>query len=385
MALSPYEKRSFYRFMAIYLAAGFLVVAAFSMLFYRLDSRSIEERIFSALRLKAMKISASAVDAQMRGTRFEIPKDVGCEYQLIGRGGKIVGGCIKERADIARNSYVQNGCAWVVDRSARGHMGIEAVAVRDCSLRREIVRCGRDVATMAVTAYGFLVFVGWYLGRLFLRPMREKLEAMERFIKDSTHELNTPVTTMLLALRKIEQKEYRKDYLNALQMSGRLIARVYEDLTFLLLQPGSAPDENIREVDLAKKVHESVDFFSILSRRKNLSVTMHLEPCRVTADPHHIELLVKNLIDNAIKYTPSGGSVSVILERCTLEITDSGCGIPKEKLQTIFERFHRENSVEGGFGIGLSIVDSIAKIYGYAVEVNSRPGEGSTFRVRFRG
>ncbi|WP_457595084.1 sensor histidine kinase [Hydrogenimonas sp.] len=383
MALSPYEKRSLLRFMAIYLGAVLLVVLAFSALFYKIDSESIRERIFSQLRMTAMQIAASAVDAQMRGKRFTIPPEVGCDYLLLGPQGRRIDGCIAERVDLTREAYTENGCAYYVDRSARGHLGIDYIVVRDCSLRERIAACAKNVILSALAAFGFLVLVGWYLGRLFLRPMREKIESMDRFIHDSTHELNTPVTTMLLALQKIEKNECRPSHLRALQMSGRLIARVYEDLTFLLLRERQSEEARGERVDIAAKVRESLDFFSILAEQKRLKVASDLAPCFVEADPHHIALLVKNLLDNAIKYTRPGGEVHLSLEGCRLVVRDTGVGIEKEKLERIFDRFERANSVEGGLGIGLDIVATICRIYGFSLDVRSREGEGSEFTIDF--
>jgi len=384
MALSSYEKRSLFRFMAIYLGTSFIIVTAFSILFYRMNSESVKERIFSQLRMEAMKISAVAIDAQMRGIPFKIPQSVGCDYQLLNRDGKIIGGCIKDSVKSQEHEFIKDGCAYYIDKSVRGHMGIDAIVVRDCSLQQQIDQFGRDIVMMAVLAYTFLIVVGWYLGRLFLQPMREKIEAMDRFIKDSTHELNTPVTTMLLALQKIEQKECKPAYLKALQMSGRLIARAYEDLTFLTLAHEADQSSHIVTLDVADIVKESLDFFSILSEQKRLSITTDLTPCPIQADAGHIGLLIKNLIDNAIKYTRPGGRIDVVLKECTLHIHDTGVGIPKDKLTAIFRRFHRENRVEGGFGIGLDIVSNVARMYGYRIEVTSKEGEGSTFRVIFK-
>ena len=383
MALSPYERRSLFRFLAIYLGAGLLVVAGFSWLVYRIDSESIRDRVLSNLRMTAMTIAASAVDAQMRGTPFKIPESIGCDYLLVGSDGKPKQGCIAEAVDLNKEFMIRDGCAYYVDRSVRGHLGIEAVVVRDCTYGAQIAACGRRVVLTALVVYGFLVLVGWYLGRLFLKPMREKIEAMDRFVKDSTHELNTPVTTMLLALQKIRPDDCKPAYLRALKMSGRLISRIYEDLSFLLLRDPSVTKEHAQPVDLVKKVQESVDFFSILSDLKRIAVSVEAEPCIVEADPHHIDLLMKNLIDNAIKYTRPEGHIEIVLKDCELRVKDSGVGIPAEKLQSIFERFERADEVEGGFGIGLDIVRTICRIYGFKVRVRSEEGEGSEFRVDF--
>ena len=383
MALSPYEKRSLFRFMAIYLGAVLLVLSIFSILFYKIDSESIKERIYSNLRMTAMQISASAVDAQMQGKEFKIPSSIGCDYLLLVKDGKVLQGCITEKIDLSKEGYVQNGCAYYVDRSARGHLGIEYIVVRDCSLKGEIALSLKRVLMAAAAAFGFLVLVGWYLGRLFLKPMREKIDSMDRFIHDSTHELNTPVTTMLLALQKIEKGECKPTYLRALQMSGRLISRVYEDLAFLLTKERQSDESRPVSVDVSQISKESLEFFSILAEQKGIKMISDLKPCTIEADPHHIELLVKNLIDNAIKYTRPKGEVRVALESCRLVVADTGVGIERAKLKSIFERFERANDIEGGLGIGLDIVATICKIYGFNIDVESKEGAGSTFAVDF--
>lgn len=383
MALNPYEKRSFYRFIVVYLGAGLLVVAAMSFLFYRIDTESIRDRTFADLRMFATQIATSAVDAQMRGTPFKVPDTIGCDYLLLDGRNRPIEGCLTERMDLTRDFYIENGCAYYVDRSAHGHLNIAYIIVRDCRYGEKIAACAERVAMMGLLAYGFIMLVGWYLGRLFLEPMRAKMEAMDRFIKDSTHELNTPVTTMLLALQKIEGKECKPAHLEALQMSGRLIARIYEDLSFMLLRGNELDKAHLKPVDVSSVVKESVLFFSILSERKGIDVTVRTHSCIVEADPHHINLLVKNLLDNAIKYTRRGGRISITLENCVLGVEDTGIGIAEEKLTAIFGRFHRESDVEGGFGIGLSIVDKICNMYGYGLRVTSEEGKGTLFNVDF--
>ena len=383
MDLSPYEKRSLYRFMAVYLGAGLVVVVLFSILFYRIDTESIKDATFAHLRMEAMRIASSAIDAQMKGTPFKVPDEVGCDYLLIDRQGRRIGGCIVQVPAMPTDERIVDGCAWYRYAGAHGHMGIATILLKDCSYGERIRACGWRVAWMAMASYGFLILVGWYLGRLFLRPMREKIEAMDRFVKDATHELNTPVTTILLALQKLENEVGHSPYFKALRMSGRLVSRIYEDLSFLLMN-GLEKDREEREpVDIARSVENALDFFAILAERKHITIVRRLQSCVIDADPHHIDLLVKNLIDNAIKYTPYGGVVTITSAGCRLVVEDSGEGMSAEQLERIFERFHRASESEGGFGIGLSIVKRIGDIYGFSVSVSSKKGEGSRFEVRF--
>jgi len=166
-------------------------------------------------------------------------------------------------------------------------------------------------------------------------------------------------------------------------MSVRLIGRIYEDLSFLMLKHEIRDNSQIKSIDIAEKIKDSIDFFSILSENKKLKIDCNIEQCIIKADPHHIELLIKNIIDNAIKYTHPGGKIEITLKDCTLTISDTGVGISEEKLSIIFDCFHRENSVEGGFGIGLDIVKTICKMYGYSIDVHSNLGKGSSFIVNF--
>ena len=115
-------------------------------------------------------------------------------------------------------------------------------------------------------------------------------------------------------------------------------------------------------------------------------------PARVTVegDRARLKQVVVNLLDNAIKYTPSGGRVRLAVRReagfAVLEVSDNGIGIPAEALPHVFQRFFRVDSSrsrdQGGAGLGLSIVKSICGVHGAEVEVSSSPGQGSTFRIR---
>ena len=126
------------------------------------------------------------------------------------------------------------------------------------------------------------------------------------------------------------------------------------------------------------------------SRRIELLVESEEPQLEVTADPEGLRVILNNLVDNAIKYTPEGGRVvlrwrSLQDGRARLEVSDSGIGIPKEQLPRVFERFHRVDKARsremGGTGLGLSIVKHLAQAFGGSVAVESSVDVGSTFSV----
>jgi len=141
--------------MVIYLGAGLVVVVAFSILFYKIESESIKDNTFAKICMFAMKISASAIDAQMNGTKFEIPKIKEYEYLLLKQDGKVIEGSIDDSINLNQEEYIKGGCAYYVDKSVRGHMGIDMIIVRDCSFYKKIAKSKEVVTVVAVVAYGF--------------------------------------------------------------------------------------------------------------------------------------------------------------------------------------------------------------------------------------
>ena len=144
-------------------------------------------------------------------------------------------------------------------------------------------------------------------------------------------------------------------------------------------------------LDFAELARTTADQMKLLAEEKRISLTSDgSEPVEVEADPSRLKQVVVNLLDNAIKYTPEGGSVSISVTRrddhAILEVADSGLGISADDLPHVFERFYRADKARsrqmGGTGLGLSIVRSICQAHGGRVTVNSAEGRGSLFRVQ---
>ena len=176
---------------------------------------------------------------------------------------------------------------------------------------------------------------------------------------------------------------------SALEETQRLANIVESLLTISRLEAGEARVQPMR-LDFAELARTTADQMKLLAEEKRISLASDgSEPVEVEADPSRLKQVVVNLLDNAIKYTPEGGNVSISVtrrdHRAILEVADTGLGISPNDLPHIFDRFYRADKARsrqmGGTGLGLSIVRSICLAHGGQVTVNSAEGRGSRFRV----
>jgi two-component system, OmpR family, sensor kinase len=264
------------------------------------------------------------------------------------------------------------------------------------------------------------------LGRLArtLNEMLARLEAgftqIRRFSADASHELRTPLTILKgeieVALRSArEPAEYERVLASALEEVERM-ARLVDDLLMLSRADAGALRWEKGPVEMDRLVEEVAKQGEVLGRGREIQVGIQsLEPLIVHGDELRLRQLLLNLVDNAVKYTPQGGRVTLSLRRvggesdgptglpadaspgpsiprssdvpaAEIVVQDTGVGIPAEALPRIFERFYRVDDARsreaGGTGLGLCIARTIAEAHEGRIEVASVPGVGSTFTVR---
>jgi heavy metal sensor kinase len=231
-----------------------------------------------------------------------------------------------------------------------------------------------------------------------LNHMIERLDAAfqhsRRFVADASHELRTPLTIVRGELESFVtndqlRAEWRERLGSALEEVDRLASIVEGLFAISRLDAGEAASEWVT-FDLAQLAASTADQMGLLAEDKRIQVICTgVRGVWVEGDRARMKQVVVNLLDNAIKYTPEGGAVSLKVEaedgRAILEVADNGVGIPPEALPRVFERFFRVDKArsrgQGGAGLGLSIVKSICAAHHGRVEVSSEPGRGSRFRV----
>lgn len=234
-------------------------------------------------------------------------------------------------------------------------------------------------------AFLFMIFMGYFISKLFLKPMRDALHLLDRFIKDTTHELNTPVTAIITNIEMIDKNKLDERLLkkiNRIEIGAKTISNIYEDLTFVTLN--NQIISNNENINLSSIVKQRVDFFSSLANMKKINFQIYVkDDVFIFCDVKKISKLIDNLLSNAIKYNKISGFIRVVLTKNCLIIEDSGKGIDKENLSKLFQRYSRFDKSVGGFGIGLNIVSLIAKEYNFKIDISSKIDIGTKVKVKW--
>jgi two-component system sensor histidine kinase TctE len=239
----------------------------------------------------------------------------------------------------------------------------------------------REIAPIAVT-----------LNRLFLM-LRTSVQSQQQFIANTAHQLRTPITGMQAQLDLLAAEpaaEPLKSRLLTLQEGIRQLAHSANQLlTLARADPAVNIAAKNQTVDLKVIVGEVAARFFDRALKANIDLGVEAIPVAITADPSLLDDLLSNLVDNALKYTPGGGSVTVsagkLEGRPYLAVEDTGPGIPEPERQRVRQRFYRlPNSPGHGSGLGLAIVEEIAQLYGASLTIDAgNANRGALVRLLF--
>jgi two-component system phosphate regulon sensor histidine kinase PhoR len=213
------------------------------------------------------------------------------------------------------------------------------------------------------------------------------------FVANASHELKTPVSAIIASSEALQIAVVRHDdsslgFAQQIERSARQLDRLVGDLLDLSRLERDQPELEPLSLDLL--VREELERLRPVAEEKAIELSMELAPTQIAGSRRDIAIAVRNLLDNAIRYTGVGGSVGAVLRtvngEVVLRISDTGEGIPTRDLARVFERFYRVDAARsrstGGTGLGLAIVKHVVESHGGSVDVESELGRGSVFTVR---
>jgi two-component system OmpR family sensor kinase len=219
------------------------------------------------------------------------------------------------------------------------------------------------------------------------------VDTQRRFAADAAHELRSPLAALTLQVQLAQRAESTEDRAIAFAQLEQGIRRatrlVGQLLTMARLDPEAASTPTA-DVDLAAIARGVVDERRAQANDAKIALTLETEEARLAGQEDALAILIANLVDNALRHTPAGGSVRVAVRRAdsavSVEVSDTGPGIPGDERSRVFDRFYRGRGAQkGGSGLGLAIVRQVAEMHSGTVELDEAAGGGLVARARFAG
>lgn len=360
-------------------------------MFYTIEMKNLQENYGLKIRAFASQISHQIITSHMmdderlsqclakKSTNECFENSENYKISLYDVNGELLYGGFKDVVDFSQTFYFEGDNLFYIDESSQLHLGVKYIVVKKENVHYDRETLAKEVLLYALMGLIFATLLGYVLAKLFLKPIKTEIKNLDTFIKDSTHELNTPITAILMSIETLKDIDPKKK--KRIELSGKRIASLYGNMSYMLLH--DKQNEAKKEVDVKGLIEQRMDYFYDLACSKGLHVKLDLNEKSLHVNEESMVKLIDNLLSNAIKYNVMGGFIDVVLTKDFLSVKEGGIGIEKGKIKEILGRYKRANTDKGGFGIGLDIVNTICQSNKFRLEIASVEHQGSTFIVYF--
>lgn len=379
------EKKALYSFLFIYIISTIFLLGTILYIYYSNEIKSLKNSCSMELYNSSMSIKNEILNKYMKNDKF-VPFELMNEdikYAIYDKDKNIIFSSLQKKIDIDfdKKSFSNDKYNYFITTINDDEIVIRYIVIESCQEYNNINKLKLIVFIVLVLSAVFIGFIGYFLSLILLKPIKKRVLDMDKFIKDSAHELNTPITVLLSSVSMLKNSKNPEKMMRYITSSSKQISQIYNDIQFATLN--DFKNNHIVVFDLKDILLESVEFFLDIANLKYIKINYEFDSCFVKMDKTKAQRVFNNLISNAIKYSKKDSQINLKLSKYLFTIEDFGVGIKKSEQNDIFLRYKRGENSEGGFGIGLDIVRTICKEYDLALNFVSQVGIGSSFFVDF--
>ena len=380
------EKKFVRRYSLIYtFIISFILLAP--LYFYVNNAMNVQE-IKTEVELKSIQAhTISAMDAFGNNPNkvFEFPKFASFESGLYGKDFSVIYSQIKEPLPSFMSGYHSQGFSrFLITELPSGKYFLADYIITKTTISFTSVFL--EASFIAFGIITLILLLSFYFLNSFSMPFKRVNEKLDDFIKESMHEINTPLSIINVNVDLFDSIYGKNKYFNRIKSATKSLATIYNDMDYLIKQNRVEYRDEL--IWLEEFVRERVEYFELVCQLKNITLSLSVSTeTQIFFNPTKLERIIDNTLSNAIKFSPKNSSIEVIVEAAaegsvSLSFKDHGQGI--QDPDKIMGRYYREDEYKNGFGIGMSIVKSIIDEADITLDIQSKPSQGSTFTYTFK-
>jgi len=229
----------------------------------------------------------------------------------------------------------------------------------------------------------FVVLAGVMISKLAIDPLQEHVRNLQNLSKETLHELNLPISTIMTNTHMIKKSindEKNLKRMSRIESACTMLQQRYNELDYMIKT--QSLQEMREDFELNELIQERVEFLQALY--PHITFELSLENTPIHGDKIGLCKIIDNIIDNGVKYSHKINKINIKLENFTLSIQDYGCGMDEVELLKIFDTYYQSNENMQGFGIGLSMVKRFCDMYEIGLTFKSTPDVGTTVLLKFK-
>ena len=361
------ERKSLKRFLFIYIFSTLFLLSVGGYYYYKTSYQSIINHKLVLIKKDIEKFININRTKKLLKTK-ETPSFLDFSIAIYIKKQYFKGNTKFKNIDFSKEYYVKNNKLYFIHKEHKPWGNIYLVTFRN--IQKDINELIRNMIIFFIFSSLFIIVISFILGKIFIKPLKDTIVSLENFITDATHEINTPISNILMNIEMLnefhpllkESEEFKK-----IKSSSFRISKIFKDLSYISFNHKAK--KNISNINLTQFLQQRLEFFKTMIKNKNITIELNLESAYIKIDLEDLTRLIDNLISNAIKYSKPNSTIHIKLTSNFFEIINEGS---INDIKNITKKFVRENKNEGGFGIGLHIVEKISNEYNFRFQITSK-------------